>query len=55
MNRASIFLLTLSIYIYYICIVSSLITVGKSVMHRLKLTTAFATLGQFAAEILVII
>ena len=50
-----VFLKFLLILILYKLDNSYIFPLGKTVMHRLKLSIMFATLGQLAAEILVIL
>ena len=50
-----VFLKFLLILILYKLDNSYIFPQGKAVMHRLKLRVAFATIGQLAAEILVIL
>ena len=50
-----LFLKFLLILIIYKLVNSSIFPLGKTVMHRLKLSILFATLGQLAAVILVIL
>ena len=50
-----VFLKFLLILILYKLDNSYIFPQGKTVMHRLKLSIIFATLGQLAAEILVIL
>ena len=50
-----IFKVTLLILILNKLVNSYIFPLGKSAMHRLKLSILFATLGQLAAKILVIL